>query len=289
MEQNKNYGLGNYVDYQQCLGQSSSADVTVFVGVSHEPGCPSEAIDWYKSGVDFDLTEISDNSIEGSGDELELAGSTYTAIINNKIKEELKLSVKPSFSSKLWQRLSSIQMEDSLQMKNGSLIKAYLNGGFHLLVRVQDKNIDMDKVYTNLICTTLPNDVLQNWSDNELSSELTFTNIHQPHYDLKQLPEGMGIPKGYNVPKITASNFDVTASSISFTPTLTDTDNIAISDTIIANVYDKEGNLVGTGNGTSGSKLTINGTFKTTENYKVILGYYITENVPMNSYVFNTK
>lgn len=285
----KNYGLGNYVDYQQCLGSNSNTDRTYFIGVSSEPVCPATEIEWFKSGVDFDITEIGENAIEGSADDLELAGANYEAIINNKIKEELTLSIKPSFNSRLWQRLSSIQMEDALQRKNGALIKAYLNGGFHLLITTKGKDLNFDKVYTNLISTTLPNDVLQNWSDNELSAELSFQNIHQPYYDLKQLPVGMGTPSDFTTPTITIDRVTVSASDIGLTPTLQDEDEVAINNDILVSAYDKNDQLVGSTKVTSGTKATINGTFNTGDNYKVICGYFVAENLPINSFTFNSK
>lgn len=286
----ENYGLDNLLDYQKCLTTSSTQKITVFLGIGDEPQCKYENITWFKSGVDFDITEIGESLIEGSMDEQTIAGNSREGAVNNSIKETLKISIKPDLNSKLWNRLGSIYAEDALQMANGDIIKSYMNGGFFATIRAEGKNLKRDVQYVNLIASKLPNEILQNWSDDELAFEMEFQNWLNPIIKNYVVPKDYGTPPGLTSPTITTSGVSVTTNRISVTPTLKNNDNIAINNDVMVQVFDNNlDELFGSVVVKSGQAASINGTFETDKNYKIVLGYFVAEQMPVNSTIVNTK
>nr|DAI60357.1 MAG TPA: hypothetical protein [Caudoviricetes sp.] len=286
----ENYGLDNLLEYQKCLTTSSTQKITVFLGIGDEPQCKYENITWFKSGVDFDITEIGENIIEGSMDDQTISGNSREGAVNNTIKETLKISIKPDLNSKLWNRLGSIYAEDALQMANGDIIKSYMNGGFFATIRAEGKNLKRDVQYVNLIASKLPNEILQNWSDDELAFEMEFQNWLNPIIKNYVVPKDYGTPPGLKSPTIKASDINVTKTTLTVTPTLTNNDNIAINQDVYVQVFDNAlDELIGSATVQSGNVATINGTFDPTKNYKIVLGYFVAENMPVNSTIVNTK
>lgn len=291
MAEANNYGIGSYENFQSCVTSSSSVQFTYYFGVSKNPyKCPSE-IDWYKSGVDFDYTEIGENAIEADTNDRVISGNAYNGKDVSALTHELAITIKPSLNSNLWQRLMSIQATDSLEQKNGNYIKAYLNGGFHLLVQVNDgegSGYVFNKVYTNLTTNTLPDDVFQNWGDSELGTELTFTVNHQPAYELNQVPGGWALnAEGKDLaPTITGTeSLAISATALTGTITLVDDSNIAYNKNIQVNVMDSNGNMIASQtivNPKTKSAVNITGEFNDS-NYVVTLGWFLSEATPVNS------
>lgn len=299
-----NYNLQDYKDFQVCGSQSSSLDLEYYVGVSRNPfQCPA-VIDWYKAGKDFEITEIGESTLSGETSDVEIAGSSYSNVKVDKITHELSLSIKPNLNSKLWQRLMEIQATDSVGNYNGKYILSYLNGGFHLLIKIKptdaQPDFNVNKVYTNLISTQLPDDLLQNWSDNELSAELSFQNIHQPHYDLLGLPDGFGISSDIqNAPEV-MENLSLikagTTTSISGTVGIKDVDGLAYNNKARVIVMDESFNpMVETivDNAVKSSPTAVNWSvsdvFERGKKYYASFGWYANENVSIQKMDMRSK
>lgn len=299
-----NYNLQDYKDFQVCGSQSSSLDFEYYIGVSRNPfQCPA-VIDWYKAGKDFEITEIGESTLSGETSDVEIAGSSYSNVKIAKITHELSLSIKPNLNSKLWQRLMEIQATDSVGNYNGKYILSYLNGGFHLLIKIKptdaQPDFNVNKVYTNLISTQLPDDLLQNWSDNELSAELSFQNTHQPHYDLLGLPNGFGISSDIqNAPEV-MENLSLikagTTTSISGTVGIKDVDGLAYNNKARVIVMDESFNpMVETivDNAVKSSPTAVNWSvsdvFETGKKYYASFGWYANENVSIQKMDMRSK
>lgn len=299
-----NYNLQDYKDFQVCGSQSSSLDLEYYIGVSRNPfQCPA-VIDWYKSGKDFEITEIGESTLSGETSDVEIAGSSYSNVKVDKITHELSLSIKPNLNSKLWQRLMEIQATDSVGNYNGKYILSYLNGGFHLLIKIKptdaQPDFNVNKVYTNLISTQLPDDLLQNWSDNELSAELSFQNTHQPHYDLLGLPDGFGISSDIqNAPEV-MENLSLikqgSTTTISGTVGIKDVDGLAYNNKARVIVMDESFNpMVETvvDNAVKSSPTAVNwevqDVFETGKKYYASFGWYANENVSIQKMDMRSK
>lgn len=299
-----NYNLQDYKDFQVCGSQTSSLNLEYYIGVSRNPfQCPA-VIDWYKAGKDFEITEIGENNLSGETSDLEIAGSSYSNVKVDKITHELSVSIKPNLNSKLWQRLMEIQATDSVGNYNGKYILSYLNGGFHLLVKIKptdgQQDFNVNKVYTNLVTTQIPDDLLQNWSDNELSAELSFQNTHQPHYDLLGLPDGFGISSDIkNAPEV-MENLSViktgTTSSIAGTVGIKDVDGLAYNTKARVVVMDDNFNPITetvVDNAVKGSPTgvswNVDGTFETGKKYYASYGWYVNENLTIQKTDLRSK
>ena len=269
----------NYKDYQICKSTSANDKTYYVFGIPRfdSPVCKAE-YDFFTSPEDFVAMEIKSEIKADSEDYIYAGGKRKGQSITN-FEQTVSLEIKADTGSRLWQRFSEIHQYDANNKMNGNYIAQVMDQGFFLASVKESQNGEMvlRKNLLNLTCTSMPDDIFNNWDDNELTLSFEFTLNTDPFYETVNVPENFGIPTNKKAPKIELGAIDANKTSILFTPTLTDTDMIALNDMVYARVFTMENVLVSDLQvAKSGTQINLSPTQTLKPGkYKVVAGYAV--------------
>lgn len=269
----------NYKDYQICKSTSANDKTYYVFGIPRfdAPVCKAE-YDFFTSPDDFVAMEVKSEIKADSEDYIYAGGKRKGQSITN-FEQTVSLEIKADTGSRLWQRFSEIHQYDANNKMNGNYIAQVMDQGFFLASVKESQNgeLVLRKNLLNLTCTSMPDDIFNNWDDNELTLSFEFTLNTDPFYETVNVPESFGVPTNKKAPKIDLGTITATKNSVSFTPTLTDTDMIALNDTVHARLFTMENVLVSElVSGKSGTELTLTPTQALKPGkYKVVAGYAV--------------
>lgn len=268
----------SYLDLQKCGISRNDVKVTMEFGIwKTGDTCPDEIL-WYQDGLDFTVS-AREGELKVNREELENSNA-YSQTSSGKIEHTRKMTLKPSYNSRLYQKFMDIQIRDSQEGYEGKLIQAYSDGGFHMRMKIEavDGTYSFTELSLNIKLETFIDTFFADLSDPEAEAELEMAIEWSPIYLLEgTLPEAFAIPSKYVSPSIEFGQINNTISDLKVLGIeLNDPDLLAFNTKVRVEAYG-ENTLIGTDIVESGEFATILGDFETDKIYQIKFGYFISE------------